>query len=77
MREINSMLGRTLRKGTRLGGVAEVAEMCGVRSSAVANWAVREVGMPAPVVVLKAGPIYDLGEVAAWHLERRAKRAWL
>lgn len=61
---------RSVMAGTRLGGVGELAEIYDITRSAVVNWAARYSDMPAALVVLGAGPVYDLDEVAVW------RRAW-
>lgn len=51
-------------------GIAEIAAYAGVGSPAVINWKTRYDDFPAPVKVLKAGPIYNMQEIKAW-LEKR------
>lgn len=53
-------------------GVAEIAARLQAGRSTVAGWVKNAAanGMPAPVAVLAAGPVYDLEAVEAWY------RAW-
>lgn len=57
-----------------LGGVSEIAGFCDVARSTVSGWikAAADNGMPGPLAVLQAGPVYDLEAVGAWHSERKA-----
>lgn len=54
----------------RLVGLREIADICGVSSSSVANWRVREPSFPKPVQEIKAGPIFDLYEIEQWLLQK-------
>lgn len=53
-----------------LVGLREIADICGVSSSSVSNWRVREPSFPKPVQELKAGPIFDLYEIEQWLLQK-------
>lgn len=53
-----------------LVGLREIADICGVSSSSVANWRVREPSFPKPVQEIKAGPIFDLYEIEQWMLRK-------
>lgn len=54
----------------RLVGLREIADICGVSSSSVSNWRVREPSFPKPVQEIKAGPIFDLYEIEQWMLQK-------
>ncbi|WP_379142566.1 helix-turn-helix transcriptional regulator [Paenibacillus sp. sgz500992] len=54
----------------RLVGLREIADICGVSSSSVANWRVREPSFPKPMQEIKAGPIFDLYEIEQWMLQK-------
>lgn len=49
-------------------GLKEIADLCGVSSSSVSNWRVRESSFPKPIQEIKAGPIFDLYEIEQWML---------
>ena len=55
-----------------LVGLQEVADLAGVTSSAVANWRRRFLDFPAPVVELKAGPVFSSQQVQGWLNRRQA-----
>lgn len=55
-----------------LVGIAEIAEMAGVSTAAVANWRSRKLGFPRPVAELRAGPIFEAPAIRRW-LQRRRK----
>jgi chromosome partitioning protein len=55
-----------------LVGIAEVAEMAGVSTAAVANWRRRGRGFPGPVAELRAGPVFSASAVRRWlHQQRK------
>lgn len=58
-----------------LGGLAEVANACGVTRQAVLNWPKRYSDFPAPVVRLAATPVWRLTEVVAWRSAQLAYRS--
>lgn len=47
-------------------GLAEIAELAGVSAAAVSNWRSRFPDFPAPVATLRAGPVFDQGQVRRW-----------
>jgi hypothetical protein len=49
-----------------LVGLAEIAIRAGCTNAAVANWAARHPGFPAPVRELICGPVYSWAAVADW-----------
>lgn len=53
-------------------GIAEIAELAGVKASAVVNWRVRRDDFPAPVAELRAGPVFSRPAVRKW-LKRNRK----
>lgn len=55
-----------------LGGITEIATRLEVARSTVVGWIKRaeKIGMPAPLAVLAAGPVFDLVAVETWY------RAW-
>lgn len=55
-----------------LVGIAEIAEMAGVSTAAVANWRSRGQGFPEPVRDLRAGPVFSARAVRTW-LRRKRK----
>src|ERR1041385_3537479 len=52
------------------GGLAEVAAMANVTTSAVANWRSRNADFPPPIAELKSGPVFRLSHIRSW-LRRR------
>lgn len=52
-----------------LAGITEIATRLQVGRPTVAGWVKNAAanGMPDPIAVLAAGPVYDLEAVAAWH----------
>lgn len=52
---------------------AEIAEMAGVRDSAVSNWRNRDIGFPLPHVTLRLGSLWLREEVETWLAERASK----
>lgn len=52
-----------------LGGISEIASRLEVARSTVAGWVKRaeKIGMPDPITVLAAGPVYDLTVLEAWY----------
>jgi predicted DNA-binding transcriptional regulator AlpA len=57
-----------------LAGVAEVAEILGVTRQRVAELRKDHADFPAPVQVLKAGPVWDRAELEAWERGWERKR---
>lgn len=55
---------------TQLLGLYEIAEIADVNPSAVANWRKRFKDFPEPVAELKAGPVFQEGQIRLW-LKRR------
>ncbi|SRR5579884_238861 len=55
--------------GVELGGVSEIADRYGVARSTVNGWMKRaeKIGMPAPLAVLAAGPVYNLVALDPWY----------
>lgn len=53
----------------RLVGIAEIADMAGVSSSAVSNWRTRYDDFPNSVADLRMGPVFFRASVEKW-LER-------
>lgn len=56
-----------------LVGLQEIATLSGVTASAVANWRKRFADFPAPLVELKAGPVFSEAQVKAWLGKRQGK----
>jgi hypothetical protein len=56
-------------------GVAEIAAHFMAGRSTVAGWVknAADNGMPAPLAILAAGPVYDLDAVIAWHTAWKAR----
>ncbi|MBL3587296.1 AAA family ATPase [Rhodovulum sulfidophilum] len=54
-------------------GIAEIARMAGVSTSAVGNWRRRYNDFPAAVEELSAGPVFHLDSVALWLKKRSGK----
>ena len=52
-----------------LGGISEIATRLEVARSTVVGWIKRaeKIGMPGPIAVLAAGPVFDLTAVETWH----------
>jgi hypothetical protein len=52
-----------------LGGVSEIADRYGVARSTVNGWMKRaeKIGMPAPLAILAAGPVYNLVVLDPWY----------
>ena len=52
-----------------LGGISEIAARLEVARSTVVGWIKRaeKIGMPGPIAVLAAGPVYDLTALETWH----------
>src|SRR5947208_16988972 len=55
---------------TQLLGLYEIAEIAAVNPSAVANWRKRFKDFPEPVAELKAGTVFQEGQIRLW-LKRR------
>jgi hypothetical protein len=55
-------------------GVAEIAEMAGVSTAAVANWRARGPGFPEPLFAKRAGRFFSRRAVLRWLKHRRNKR---
>lgn len=53
-------------------GINEIALMANVSKQAVANWRVRALDFPRPVVELASGPVFRQSQIRAWL--RRTKR---
>lgn len=47
-------------------GLAEIAQLAGVTPAAVSNWRSRSADFPSPVANLRAGPVFDQGQVRRW-----------
>lgn len=58
----------TSRELEILIGLRDIAEIAGVRPSAVSNWRKRHEDFPTPRVKTAAGALFDLHEVEAWLL---------
>lgn len=58
-----------------LVGIAEIAEMAGVTSQAVANWRARQPEFPDTVAELKSGPVFSRTQVRAWLRKRKVPMA--
>ena len=56
-----------------LVGISEIAEMAGVKSSAVANWRTRFDDFPPPLVMLRSGPVFSRSHVRRWIRGRRGR----
>lgn len=56
-------------------GIQEIAQLAGVNSSAVANWRARDLGFPAPVADLAAGPVFRRGIILKWLRTRMRGKA--
>jgi chromosome partitioning protein len=54
-----------------LVGIAEIAEMAGVSTAAVANWRKRTADFPTPVRELRAGPVFSARAVRLWLRQQR------
>lgn len=54
-------------------GLHEIAEMGGVRPSAVANWRRRYADFPAPSAELSSGPVFEREHIQRWLRRRRSK----
>ena len=54
-------------------GLREIAELGGVRPSAVANWRRRHADFPAPSAELSSGPVFDRENIQRWLRRRRPK----
>ncbi len=54
-------------------GLHEIAEMGGVRPSAVANWRRRYADFPAPSADLSSGPVFAREHIQRWLRRRRSK----
>jgi hypothetical protein len=52
-----------------LGGITEIAARLEAARSTVVGWIKRaeKIGMPGPIAVLAAGPVFDLAAVEAWY----------
>lgn len=55
-----------------LVGLAEVAQLAGVRTTVVANWRARDPRFPSPVSELRSGPVFDRDAVSRY-LRRRGR----
>jgi chromosome partitioning protein len=51
---------------SELLGTSEVADLAGVSRQAVANWRVRNLGFPEPIVELQCGPVFWRSDVLSW-----------
>jgi len=56
--------------GPRLAGVSEVADYLSITPSALADRR-RRFDFPAPIAILRCGPIWDMDEVEAYAERRR------
>ncbi len=63
----------TMNEPRVLAGITEIAAHLQAGRSTVASWVKNAPsnGMPAPIAVLAAGPVYDLEAVKAWHRKRK------
>jgi hypothetical protein len=59
----------TAPAAVELGGVSEIADRYGVARSTVNGWMKRaeKIGMPAPLAILAAGPVYNLVVLDPWY----------
>lgn len=55
-----------------LVGLAEVAEIAGVRTTVVANWRTRDAAFPRPVSELRSGPVFERTAIDRY-LRRRGR----
>lgn len=70
----NDADGVRLLAPSDLVGIAEIAEIGGVSTAAVANWRSRPVGFPDPVLELRAGPVFSASAVRRWlHTKRKVR----
>lgn len=61
--------------GLELGGTAEVAAAGRVALATVHSWRARHASFPAPLLVLRGGPLWDMAGVREWlAVERRPGR---
>jgi hypothetical protein len=65
----------TINEPKVYAGVAEIAAHFMAGRSTVAGWVknAADNGMPAPLAILAAGPVYDLDAVIAWHAAWKAR----
>jgi len=65
----------TINEPKVYAGVAEIAAHFMAGRSTVAGWVknAADNGMPAPLAILAAGPVYDLDAVIAWHTAWKAR----
>jgi len=57
-----------------LVGLAEIAQMAGVSSQAVANWRARSSDFPQPLAELRSGPVFSSLQVRKWVRNRKSSR---
>ena len=62
----------SIRPGTELLGLAEVAGLAGVSRTVVSNWRARDPRFPLPVADLRSGPVFDSHQISRY-LRRRNK----
>lgn len=58
-----------------LAGIYEIAKIAKVTPAAVANWRSRHPDFPRPVLELKSGPVFNLGQIRKWLKKRRKDMA--
>ena len=55
-------------------GVYEIAKIARVTPAAVANWRSRHPDFPAPILKLKSGPVFNLGQIKKWLKNNKKRR---
>jgi hypothetical protein len=66
----------TVNRPQVYAGVSEICAATGAARSTVAGWVKHRLdnGMPEPVAVLAAGPVFDLDAITKWHREWKDAR---
>ena len=64
----------TVNEPKVLAGISEISGHLMVGRSTVAGWInhAETNGMPAPIAILRAGPVFDLAAVTTWHTAWKA-----
>jgi hypothetical protein len=57
-----------------LVGVKEIADLAGVRNSAVSNWRERHPSFPRPLADLACGPVWDAKPIKDWIKKHEKER---